>query len=193
MDPIFNSKLEQSLLRHLNAYRDHYGRPALTLHPELDKFAHDNATWSENITNKVDAENSAHAYFTQNGSSLFQKGFSKIGENATIIQYGYNININNVLSSSITTKDTVNAVGPIMNINYLNQIRSNIKSIDSLAYSLIYIFGDDNQPIGYDGTTAATQGTAHKQSLLSNNWKSVGFGVGISRDGNVHIWIDLAA
>lgn len=193
VDSVFNSNLEQSLLKHINAYRAHYGRPAIILHSELNKFAHNNASWSEDIANKVAVENNAHSYFAQNGKTLFQKGFLNIGENATMIQYGYRINVNNVLSSSTTTKDKVNATGPTMNIDYLNQIQSHTKSIDSLAYSLIYNFGDDGQPIGYDGTTAATQGSAHKQSLLSNTWKSVGFGVGISKDGNIHIWIDLAA
>lgn len=191
--PIFNGELEQSLLKQLNAYRAHYGRSAITIHSELDKFAHDNAAWSENIANKVAVENNAHSYFQQNGPTLFQKGFQNIGENATGIQFTYNINANNILSPSITTKDEVYDSGPKMNIDYLNQIQSHAQSMDSLAYSLIYGFGDDGQPIGYDGTTAATQGSAHKQSLLSNTWTSVGFGIGISKDGNIHIWIDLAA
>lgn len=193
VDSVFNSELEQSLLKQLNAYRAHYRRPAIALHSELDKFAHDNAAWSENTANKVVVEANPHSYFTINGKNLFQKGFSNIGENAMMIQSGYSINVNNILSPSITIKDKVNASGPKMNIDYLKQIQSHAKSMDSLAYSLIYTFGDDGQPSGYDGTTAATQGSAHKQSLLSNTWTSVGFGVGISRSGNVHIWIDLAA
>lgn len=203
----FNQKLEAAMLQQINAYRAHYDKAALTINPTLDSFAHSNIAWSVNPTNQAAVLADGHIYFENNYSVLWKDSTiaanRKVNEVATILNDQYSLEAGNVLGTA-TTKDTINTVATgstlakslgltntSLNIDLMNAANNNTNVLNQLAYTLVYMYGNDGQPVGYDGTTSANQGTAHKQGILSAV-NSVGFGIGFDKNGYIQTRIDLS-
>jgi hypothetical protein len=186
LNPEYNAKLEAAMLVVLNNYRTHYGLKTVSVSSAVNDFAHKNVEFNVDPANEAIVEQNPHYYFENNRPSTGTENtyFSTGIEVGQYLSMPAQFVSSSVLGSAANVKDTLTTKGG-MNYDDLNN-----EAIQNIAYSLIMQYGDDGQPVGYDGTTAATQGSAHKQALLKANLTSVGFGVGFNANGMLVAWID---
>jgi hypothetical protein len=168
---------------YVNSYRAQFGKSAVSRNETLETFAQAGADSAA----AAGIGNGDHSHF-QNADSATKSALSNedvalSGEVAA--PSGTFVVKSIVFSSETNTKDTISSIPETLNeLTTENDLRE-------MAMSVIYQFGNDNQPAGYAGTNELTQGSAHKQNILKDSNNTVGIGLAKTDAGMVIAYVDF--